>query len=210
MHPLPKPQLVMLVVLALALATSLVQPPFPRDMLLQHLPTVLLIIALPFALRRYPLSNASVACIIGFLLLHVLGARWVYTFVPYDRVAEALFGTSVSGLFSWERNHYDRLVHIAYGALAIRPFSEFLARHWGLSKRRAAGIALAFVLAPSLLYEVFEWGLTLVVASERALRYNGQQGDVWDAQKDMACALAGALLALSPLLWRGRHMREAT
>ena len=210
MHPLPKPQLVMLVVLALALATSLVQPPFPRDMLLQHIPTVLLIIALPFALRRYPLSNASVACIIGFLLLHVLGARWVYSLVPYDRAAEALFGTSVSDLFSWERNHYDRLVHVAYGALAMLPASEFLARHWGLSKRRAACLAPAFVLAPSLLYEVFEWGLTLVVASERALRYNGQQGDVWDAQKDMACALAGALLASLPLLWRGRHMREAT
>ena len=45
-------------------------------------------------------------------------------------------------------------------------------------------------------YEIFEWLLTIVAAGETADRYNGQQGDIWDAQKDMALAALGAILVL--------------
>ena len=38
----------------------------------------------------------------------------------------------------------------------------------------------------SLIYELFEWLLTIVMTAEEADYYNGQQGDMWDAQKDMA------------------------
>ena len=51
------------------------------------------------------------------------------------------------------------------------------------------------MLAVSLLYEVFEWLLTLTMRGPLADAYNGQQGDIWDAQKDMALAASGALLA---------------
>jgi hypothetical protein len=33
-----------------------------------------------------------------------------------------------------------------------------------------------FVLAFSLLYELFEWGLTMVLSPEDAAAYNGEQG----------------------------------
>ena len=46
----------------------------------------------------------------------------------------------------------------------------------------------------SLLYEVFEWMLTLFISGEGATDYNGQQGDIWDAQKDMALAMLGSTL----------------
>lgn len=45
-----------------------------------------------------------------------------------------------------------------------------------------------------LLYELFEWLLTIVMTSEQADSYNGQQGDMWDAQKDMAWALLGSTI----------------
>ena len=48
----------------------------------------------------------------------------------------------------------------------------------------------------SMLYELFEWLLTIVMESEVADYYNGQQGDVWDAQKDMALALLGSTFIL--------------
>jgi putative membrane protein len=51
------------------------------------------------------------------------------------------------------------------------------------------------ILATSLLYELFEYGLTLTLAPEMADSYNGQQGDIWDAHKDMALATIGALMA---------------
>ena len=52
---------------------------------------------------------------------------------------------------------------------------------------------LAPVLASSAAYELFEWLLTLFMAPGTAEAYNGQQGDIWDAHKDMALALAGSV-----------------
>jgi putative membrane protein len=63
------------------------------------------------------------------------------------------------------------------------------------------------VLAVGGLYEIFEWSLTLALAPEDAGAYNGEQGDMFDAQKGMALAGLGAVLTV-PLVrragwWRG-------
>lgn len=105
--------------------------------------------------------------------------------------------------FGWTRNQYDRLVHFAFGALSVVPVAEVARRWGGLSARGAAVAVLGWVLAISCLYEIFEWLLTIVAAGETADRYNGQQGDIWDAQKDMALAALGAILVL-PLMSRSR------
>jgi hypothetical protein len=36
--------------------------------------------------------------------------------VPYDDWTDALFGVRLSEVFGWHRNHFDRLVHTAYGS----------------------------------------------------------------------------------------------
>lgn len=72
-----------------------------------------------------------------FLALHSLGGRYTYTDVPYDAVAQAIFGRTVSETFGFERNHYDRLVHLSYGLLAVRPGCEALQRHIGIARRTA-------------------------------------------------------------------------
>lgn len=46
----------------------------------------------------------------------------------------------------------------------------------------------------------------MLLAPDAADAYNGQQGDAWDAQKDMALALAGALVAAVLLGWCGRRL----
>jgi putative membrane protein len=179
--------------LALLLVAQIEQP-YPEVALLQHLPTMLLLIASPALLRRWPLSTPAVACVVAFLALHTLGGRYAYSNVPYDDWARALTGTTLSESLGWTRNHYDRLVHFAFGALSIVPVAE-VARRWGrLGRRGALVVAIGCVLALSSLYEILEWLLTVVAAGETADRYNGQQGDMWDAQKDMALALLGALL----------------
>jgi len=61
---------------------------------------------------------------------------------------------------------------------------------------------VGWVLSVSCLYEIFEWLLAIVAGGETAERYNGQQGDPWDAQKDMALAALGALVVIA--LPRGR------
>ncbi len=178
--------------LALLLVAQIEQP-YPEVALLQHLPTMLLLIASPALLRRWPLSTPAVACVVAFLALHTLGGRYAYSNVPYDDWARALTGTTLSESLGWTRNHYDRLVHFAFGALSIVPVAEVARRWGGLGRRGALVVAIGCVLALSSLYEIFEWLLTVVAAGETADRYNGQQGDMWDPQKDMALALLGAL-----------------
>jgi putative membrane protein len=70
----------------------------------------------------------------------------------------------------------------------------------GAGKRIAIYTGIAFVLSVSCLYEIFEWMLTLVADHNFADGYNGQQGDIWDAQKDMAIAAFGATIGAAWLL----------
>jgi putative membrane protein len=193
----------MLVAVALGIPLSACGALYPANTWLQVGPVAL---GLPFAwraLRRSPVSNLSAACMTAFVLLHLLAARWSYSFVPY----EAWLGGGMSAALGFERNMFDRLVHFAFGLLAMPPMVELGMRYWGLDRRMALGFAVLFVLAVGGLYEIFEWSLTLALAPEAAGAYNGEQGDMFDAQKDMALAGLGALLAL-PLVrragwWKG-------
>ena len=186
----------LLALLAALLLLAQIAQPYPEVALLQHIPTLVFLLASPWLLRRWPLSTAALACIIAFLALHTLGGRYAYSNVPYDDWARALTGTTLSDAFGWTRNHYDRLVHLAFGALSVVPVAEIARRWGGLTPRGAILDVLGWVLAISCLYEMFEWLLTIVAAGATADRYNGQQGDIWDAQKDMALATLGAILVL--------------
>lgn len=192
-------QQALLLLVAAVTAASWIRAPYPDEMLLQHIPTVLVLLGWPLLARRFPLSDAAATCLVAFLLLHVLGARYLYSNVPYDVWARALFGGDLSSWLGGRRNHYDRLVHFAFGLLWLRPLREIGVRYLRLSPRYAGFAAVEFVLAWSALYEVFEWGLTMVLSPEDADSYNGQQGDMWDAQKDMALAFLGAVVALGIL-----------
>jgi len=193
---LPRAQKQLLALLAALLLLAQIAQPYPEVALLQHIPTLVFLLASPWLLRRWPLSTAALACIIAFLALHTLGGRYAYSNVPYDDWARALTGTTLSDAFGWTRNHYDRLVHLAFGALSVVPVAEIARRWGGLTPRGATLAVLGWVLAISCLYEMFEWLLTIVAAGATADRYNGQQGDIWDAQKDMALATLGAILVL--------------
>lgn len=202
---MPGAQRGMAAALIVAVALANVAQPYPTVAPLHHIPTVLLILAAPPLLARFPLSNRSVAAIVAFFLLHTLAGRYTYSNVPYDAWSHARTGASISGMFGLERNGFDRLVHLCFGLLWVAPFAEAMRRHAGLGERFSLWMALLFVGAIGAAYEVFEWMFTLFVAPGMADDYNGQQGDPWDAQKDMAIAMLGAAVAA---LWirrcRGR------
>jgi len=198
----PRPQRLLLGLLLALLLLAQVDQPYPAIAPLQHIPTALLLVAAPWLLRRWPLSTPALACIILFLALHTLGGRYIYSNVPYDEWVRALTGRGLSEAFGWTRNHYDRLVHFAFGLLSTVPVAEVARRYGGLSRRGAMLAVAGWVLSLSCLYEIFEWLLTIVAAGETADRYNGQQGDIWDAQKDMALAALGVVMVVA--LPRGR------
>lgn len=194
----------LLVVLALATLASCLGAPYPKQMVLQHLPTLAAVAALPFVSRRTRLSDASFTCVAAFLLLHILGARYIYSYVPYDRWSEALLGINLSETFGFQRNHYDRVVHFFFGLLWARPVWEVCVRSFQVPRRFAYYSAVEFVLAFSLLYELFEWSLTMLLSPADAGAYNGEQGDIWDAHKDMSLAFLGALLGILLTALAGR------
>jgi putative membrane protein len=204
---LPASQLRMIVALAIAVALANVHQPYPDIAPLQHLPTVLLILAAPWLLRRWPLSDGSVGCILAFFLLHTLAGRYTYSNVPYEAWGRALLGVSIDRMFGLVRNDFDRLVHLSFGLCAIRPFTEAARRHGGMGRKAAILSAFLFVGAVSALYEIFEWLITIVLAPGMADEYNGQQGDMWDSQKDMAIALVGAFIVSLWMLVRGARVR---
>lgn len=192
MPPLAKPQRWMLAAVALCVPLSAWGALYPGNTWLQVGPVALMLPYAWRALRRTPISNASAGCITAFVLLHLLAARWSYSFVPYDAWLPAL---------ATERNHFDRLVHFAFGVLTMAPAVEAGVRYGQLTPRVALAFAILFVLAVGGLYEIFEWSLTLALAPDDAGAYNGEQGDMFDAQKDMALAGLGALL-VAPLVRR--------
>jgi putative membrane protein len=158
---------------------------------------VLGLAALILVQRRRPLPYSSFLLIMIFLVLHSVAARWIYSFVPYDEWTQQLFGVRLSDLFGWRRNNFDRLVHLSYGLCFGPVLFHRLRAAGGRSLRWAAVVAVDLVLSTSALYELFEWAIAMTLAPGAAEAYNGQQGDIWDAQKDMSLATGGAVLAVT-------------
>lgn len=183
-----------LALLCAAAAASFIGARFPVDLALHHTGTIAGALLLVWVDRRWELSGASYAAVVAFLAAHGLGARYVYSLVPYDEWSAALTGHRISDVFGFHRNHYDRLVHLLFGLLLGVPAFELVRRRSALGRVSCVLLVLSFVLAASALYELFEWGLAVTLAPDSAERYNGQQGDMWDAQRDMTLALLGAVL----------------
>ncbi|HJR77567.1 MAG TPA: DUF2238 domain-containing protein [Nitrospiraceae bacterium] len=139
-----------------------------------------------------PLSHASYLSITLFLTLHMIGVRYTYAEVP--------IGHWLDQALHLDRNHFDRLVHFSFGFLMAYPMEEAFrlvarVRGWLLYYLPAMTI-----LGLSGLWEIIESWVAQVIHPELGLTYLGSQGDVWDAQKDMAAALYGALLCMVVLL----------
>ena len=196
----------LLALLLVAVLLSCIAAPFPQQMFLQHVPTAVLFVLLPLVARAKVLSSTAFACVIAFMLLHVVGARYIYSYVPYDAWAQRLVGISITEHFGFRRNHFDRVVHFAFGLLAVRPVWEILTRRFRVPVHFAFYASVEFVLAFSLVYELFEWGLTMILSPEDAGAYNGEQGDIWDAHRDMSLALLGSCIAL--VVWRAFSWRS--
>ncbi len=56
-------------------------------------------------------------------------------------------------------------------------------------------LPIELTMSLSALYELVEWIVADVFFPEQGVAYLGTQGDPWDAQKDIALAFAGAILA---------------
>lgn len=170
-----------------------IHPVYPHDMFLQHIGTIFLISILVIDLHKRKLSLLAFSGVALFTVLHIIGARYIYSYVPYNEWIKTLFGFDLNHFLCIRRNGYDRFVHFSFGVLFF-PFLVQLFSKWKLSKIKTVLISWLLIQTLSLIYELFEWLLTIVLSGSAAQNYNGQQGDIWDPQKDMALALIGSLI----------------
>jgi putative membrane protein len=178
-------------------------PPHPSDFLLEHLFTVAFLALLCWSHSRFRLSNLSYTMIFVYLCLHIVGAHYTYSEVPYDEWLRRLaswFGVqdfSIQSLFGFKRNHYDRLIHFFFGLLMAYPVREVFVRIAGVRGIWGYYLPLDVMMSLSVVYELIEWGVAVVVGGDVGQSYLGTQGDEWDAQKDMALASLGGLIAMT-------------
>jgi putative membrane protein len=173
-----------------------INPSYRQDWLLENALVLLAVPILVAGYRRMPFSLPSCIMIFAFLCLHEIGAHYTYSEVPYDPWWQSLTGHSLNAALGWQRNHFDRLLHLLFGLLITYPMREMLVRLAGLRGAWSYLLPLAAIMALSLLYELIEWAAAVVFGGDLGMAYVGTQGDVWDAQKDMACAAVAALVVM--------------
>lgn len=188
----------LLFALLVAFSVALGITPHDRaDWLLENSLMFLAVGALAATRMVLPLSRVSYTLLFLLFGLHSVGAHYTYSLVPYDRWAEWLTGRSVSETMGWERNQFDRLVHFSYGLLIAYPAREVFLRVADVRGFWGYFLPLDVVMATSMLYELIEWGVAMAFGGDVGMAYLGTQGDPWDAQKDMALATLGAVIAMT-------------
>jgi putative membrane protein len=106
------------------------------------------------------------------------------------------------------RNHYDRIIHFSFGLLLLYPMGELLRRTANAKPFWDIGLSGAALAALSSFFEVIEAVIAQRVRPDLGAAYLGTQGDIWDAQKDMGAAFAGAILTAAVLAWHSRSERD--
>ncbi|SLM46631.1 conserved hypothetical protein; putative inner membrane protein [Nitrospira japonica] len=169
--------------------TGLAVSPYDRqDWLLENLLALTAVTMLIVTYRRFQFSSLSYVLITTFLSLHAVGAHYTYAEVPFGFWLQQVFGLS--------RNPYDRLVHFSYGLLLVFPLREVLVRLAGVAGVWSYYLPVSGMLAQSGFFEVVEAIVAEIVSPDLGAAYLGMQGDPWDAQKDMAAALVGAVATM--------------
>ncbi len=96
--------------------------------------------------------------------------------------------------------------------MLVYPARELLARLFPevrLRDVRLLAVTVLVLAVLSKLYELLEWAITLVMTQDAAAVYNGEQGDIRDAHKDMALALAGTIISALLIFIQERPARRA-
>ena len=162
-----------------------------------------------FALRRkLPFSKVSYTLIFVFLCLHEVGAHYTYSKVPYDAWLQTLGLGSITEHLGLQRNHFDRLVHFAYGLLLAYPVREIFLRVVNVRGFWGYFLPLDLTMSTSMIFELLEWAVVAVFGGGVGQTYLGTQGDEWDAHKDMGLASLGALVAMAVTATINRRLQR--
>src|SRR5687767_14937666 len=179
---------ILIVVYAAVWIITAIQPVDRSDWFIENLLVFVTVPVLALTYRRAPLSDTSYLLLGVFLILHAIGAHYTYAKVPA--------GDWIKEIFDLERNHFDRLVHGCFGLLLLIPVRELLMLMTPVRGFWSYALPVTVIVSFSGLFEIVEAIVAQIVSPELGTAYLGTQGDEWDAQKDMAAAVAGAICSL--------------
>ncbi len=195
------PAILLVLVLAIC-AASVWNPPAGRfSWLLEVGPGLAGIAVLVGVYRRFPMSH----WVYWGVFIHVLILNYggIYTY------AETPLGNWARDTFELGRNHYDRVGHFALGAFPAFTVREVLLRRTPLERGGwLYFLVVSVILAIGAFWELLEWWITLLVASDTGTAFLGSQGDIWDAQWDMFLAMLAAMIVL-PIFGRAHDRSMA-
>lgn len=138
--------------------------------------------------KKFPLTSLFLIVVCFHSMILFMGGKYTYAYVP--------IGNWFRDHIGFERNNYDRLGHFFQG---VTP--AFLARELLIRKKvlpRGAWLnffVLTICLSFSAFYEFIEWWTALILGIG-ASKFLATQGDNFDTQSDMFCAVLGALFVL--------------
>lgn len=168
--------------------------------LMEVTPVLILVPLLWATYARYPLTPLLYTLIFFHAIILMVGGMYTYAKVPIGFDVQAWLGLS--------RNPYDKLGHFFQGLVPALAAREILVRGAFVRGRKMLGFVVCCIaLAISAMYELIEWWAALAMG-QGADDFLGTQGDPWDTQSDMFCALLGALTTV--LLLARYHQRQLT
>lgn len=183
---------------ALIFIWSAVRPHDYFTWMLEVFPAIIGAVILAVTYRRFRFTTLVYTLIALHMIILMVGGHYTYAEVP--------IGNWIRDHLQLSRNHYDRLGHFAQGFVPAMIAREVLLRLNVVKRGRWLFALIASVcLAVSSLYELLEWIVSALTGSAGDA-FLGTQGDVFDTQKDMALALAGAVTSL--LLLSRLHDRQ--
>ena len=178
--------------LVAVLAVLVVSGVHPHDRATWWMEVAPVLIAVPILVatyERFPLTSLLYILIALHALVLIVGGTYTYARVP--------LGFWLQDWFGFERNPYDRIGHLMQGIVPALVTREILLRGGYVNGRRmVAFLSVCVALAVSALYELIEWW-TALAFGQGAEDFLGTQGDPWDTQADMFCALIGAIMGLA-------------
>jgi putative membrane protein len=186
--PRPRTLVAGAIALVALLAVSGARPYDRLTWALEVLPVLIGLPVLGATWRRFPLTTLLYVCIFLHAGVLMLGGAYTYARVP--------LGFQLAELLDLGRNPYDKIGHFMQGFVPALVAREILIRGRHVAgKRMLSFVVLCIALAISAAYELIEWAAALALG-QGAEEFLGTQGDPWDTQSDMFCALIGAVTAL--------------
>lgn len=163
-------------------------------------PVMIVVPLLLATAKRYPLTPLLYTLIFFHAIILMVGGMYTYAKVP--------IGFEVQEWLGLGRNPYDKLGHFFQGLVPALVAREILVRGKVVrGNKMLAFLVCCVALAISATYELIEWWAALAMG-QGADDFLGTQGDPWDTQSDMFCALLGALTSV--ILLARVHCRQLT